>query len=155
MIYLFFILIRNLLRDRPFKGCRGQKGLRVRVVVENILSPVSLLPIDEPLSIYVTCVFHKMVRMLKIYLQDLFVKRGQQLRSNSALGIGGSCASTYRHAASKSPWEAECIFPNFPHQVMCGDSWGNSLLILGTLDGVMLLMPQTDREPVSTSFTES
>ena len=36
-------------------------------------------------------------------------------------------------------------------QVTCGDSWGNSSLILGTSDGVMLLTPhrrEHTREPI-------
>jgi len=74
---------------------------------------------------------------------DSFVKVGQALRLESRLTGGGF---DVHHKgidaggrASKSPWEPQCIFPNFPHRVLCGDSWGNRGLFLGTSDGLFLV----------------
>ena len=62
------------------------------------------------------------------------MKMGQALRLESKLTGGGG----HQHK-SKSPWEPQCIFPNFPHRVLCGDSWGNRGLLLGTSDGLFLV----------------
>lgn len=68
------------------------------------------------------------------------MKMGQALRLESKLTGGGR----HHHdlgseKASKSPWEPQCIFPNFPHRVLCGDSWGSLGLFLGTSDGLFLV----------------
>ena len=87
------------------------------------------------------------------------MKMGQELRLDSVLSSRASLSlhisgGTYgnrsnRHAATnKSPWEPICIYPNFPHQVLCGDSWGNSSLILGTSNGTFLVMSPS-KKPVS------
>ena len=82
---------------------------------------------------------------------------GQELRLDSVLSsritlsshLSGGNRNNRRHAATnKSPWEPICIYPNFPHQVLCGDSWGNSSLVLGTLDGTFLVMAPS-KKPVS------
>lgn len=71
---------------------------------------------------------------------DSFVKMGQALRLESKLTGGGS---RHHHdlgsEKTKSPWEPQCIFPNFPHRVLCGDSWGSLGLFLGTSDGLFLV----------------
>uniref|UniRef100_A0A670KPD0 GTPase-activating Rap/Ran-GAP domain-like protein 3 n=1 Tax=Podarcis muralis TaxID=64176 RepID=A0A670KPD0_PODMU len=38
----------------------------------------------------------------------------------------------------KEPWESQCFCSNFPHDVFCADSWGQSLLV-STDVGVLLL----------------
>jgi hypothetical protein len=35
-------------------------------------------------------------------------------------------------AAGRSPWEPTCIFANFGHEIVCGDSWGNLHLVVAT-----------------------
>ena len=64
---------------------------------------------------------------------------GQALRLESKLTGGGSCHVQGQQHKSKSPLEPQCIFPNFPHRVLCGDSWGNRGLLLGTSDGLFLV----------------
>ena len=66
---------------------------------------------------------------------------GQDLRLESILtGSGCGILRGQNHEkTSKSPWEPQCIFPNFPHRVLCGDSWGNLGLFLGTPDGFFLV----------------
>ena len=73
-------------------------------------------------------------------------------KSTSSMGSSSCGNRSNRHSASsKSPWEPICIYPNFPHQVLCGDSWGNSSLILGTSDGTFLVMAPS-KKPVSKTY---
>lgn len=37
------------------------------------------------------------------------------------------------------PWEPRCIYPDFPHEIICGDIWSDSKLILATESGTFLL----------------
>ena len=37
------------------------------------------------------------------------------------------------------PWEPRCIYPDFPHEIVCGDIWSDSKLILATEAGTFLL----------------
>ena len=37
------------------------------------------------------------------------------------------------------PWEPECYYPDFPHEVVCGDSWGDARIIAATQEGVYVL----------------
>ena len=37
------------------------------------------------------------------------------------------------------PWEPRCIYPDFPHEIICGDVWSDSKLILATEAGTFLL----------------
>ncbi|XP_059082033.1 GTPase-activating Rap/Ran-GAP domain-like protein 3 isoform X1 [Tigriopus californicus] len=76
---------------------------------------------------------------------DKFVKVGQTLKLESALK-GEISSSVVAPRPSKSLWEPLCIFPNFEHDVICGDSWMNSNLLLGTTDGVFLIVH--NRPPV-------
>ena len=70
-------------------------------------------------------------------------------KSSSSMTNGNNASRGARHSASsKSIWEPICIFPNFPHQVLCGDSWGNSSLVLGTSNGTFLVMAPS-KKPVS------
>ncbi|KAG7209557.1 hypothetical protein KM043_015635 [Ampulex compressa] len=37
------------------------------------------------------------------------------------------------------PWEPRCIYPDFPHEVVCGDVWLESKLVLATENGTFLI----------------
>ncbi|XP_076245535.1 GTPase-activating Rap/Ran-GAP domain-like protein 3 isoform X2 [Calliopsis andreniformis] len=37
------------------------------------------------------------------------------------------------------PWEPRCIYPDFPHEVICGDVWLENRLILATENGTFLI----------------
>nr|CAD7206276.1 unnamed protein product [Timema douglasi] len=39
----------------------------------------------------------------------------------------------------RAPWEPHCFYPDFSHEIVCGDSWGDSRLIVATEDGVFLV----------------
>ena len=74
--------------------------------------------------------------------QDLFVKMGQTLRLDSMLTSGSQFLRESKNA-TKSPWEPTCVYANFPHQVLCGDSWGNFAMLLGTTAGTFLVSLNT------------
>ncbi|OAD56430.1 GTPase-activating Rap/Ran-GAP domain-like protein 3 [Eufriesea mexicana] len=37
------------------------------------------------------------------------------------------------------PWEPRCIYPDFPHEVVCGDVWLDSRMVLATENGTFLI----------------
>lgn len=37
------------------------------------------------------------------------------------------------------PWEPRCIYPDFPHVVICGDVWSENRMILATENGTFLV----------------
>ncbi|XP_076380937.1 GTPase-activating Rap/Ran-GAP domain-like protein 3 isoform X3 [Megalopta genalis] len=37
------------------------------------------------------------------------------------------------------PWEPRCIYPDFPHEVVCGDVWLDSKVVLATENGTFLI----------------
>ncbi|XP_060820982.1 GTPase-activating Rap/Ran-GAP domain-like protein 3 isoform X4 [Bombus pascuorum] len=37
------------------------------------------------------------------------------------------------------PWEPRCIYPDFPHEVVCGDVWLDNKLVLATENGTFLI----------------
>nr|CAD7260314.1 unnamed protein product [Timema shepardi] len=39
----------------------------------------------------------------------------------------------------RAPWEPHCFYPDFSHEIVCGDSWGDSRLLVATEDGVFLV----------------
>nr|XP_045581398.1 GTPase-activating Rap/Ran-GAP domain-like protein 3 [Procambarus clarkii] len=47
-----------------------------------------------------------------------------------------SSSTTALHAR---PWEPQCCYPDFPFEVVCGDSWGENRLLLATIEGVFLV----------------
>lgn len=40
----------------------------------------------------------------------------------------------------KQPWEPQCYYPDFPHEVVCGDSWGEARLMLATHEGGVYIL---------------
>jgi len=43
------------------------------------------------------------------------------------------------------PWEPRCIYPDFPHEVVCGDVWLENRLILATENGTFLIEGNLNR----------
>ncbi|XP_022255990.1 GTPase-activating Rap/Ran-GAP domain-like protein 3, partial [Limulus polyphemus] len=46
------------------------------------------------------------------------------------------------------PWKAQCFYPDFPHDVVCGDSWGDNRLILAAEAGAFLLEEGVIHRPI-------
>lgn len=42
----------------------------------------------------------------------------------------------------RAPWEPQCFYPDFSYEISCGDSWGDSKLIVATDSGVYLVEGQ-------------
>ncbi|XP_050726126.1 GTPase-activating Rap/Ran-GAP domain-like protein 3 isoform X6 [Eriocheir sinensis] len=58
-------------------------------------------------------------------------------KRTSTEGSNGSPSSnTALHAR---PWEPQCCYPDFPSEVVCGDSWGDNRLVLASVEGVFLV----------------
>ncbi|CAL1295904.1 unnamed protein product [Larinioides sclopetarius] len=73
-----------------------------------------------------------------------FVRIGQALKLDTIVkgDAPTSLATTslFKRELPKSnpclPWEPQCFYPDFPHEIVCGDSWGDNKLVLATEDGV-------------------
>ena len=40
---------------------------------------------------------------------------------------------------SFQPWEPQCFYPDFPYEIICGDSWSDTRLVLATESGVYVV----------------
>ena len=43
------------------------------------------------------------------------------------------------------PWEPQCFNPEFPYEIVCGDSWGDKLLVATTAGTFVLEGKNTDK----------
>uniref|UniRef100_A0A803Y9D2 GTPase activating Rap/RanGAP domain like 3 n=1 Tax=Meleagris gallopavo TaxID=9103 RepID=A0A803Y9D2_MELGA len=70
--------------------------------------------------------------------QAEFVRLGQALKLKT--GVKGDTPATLATTSfcKKEPWESQSFCSNFPHEVVCADSWGQSLLV-STDAGVLLI----------------
>ncbi|XP_052525378.1 GTPase-activating Rap/Ran-GAP domain-like protein 3 isoform X10 [Tympanuchus pallidicinctus] len=70
--------------------------------------------------------------------QAEFVRLGQALKLKT--GVKGDTPATLANTSfcKKEPWESQSFCSNFPHDVICADSWGQSLLV-STDAGVLLI----------------
>lgn len=90
-----------------------------------------------------------------LQFQDAFVKLGQTLKLESVLRgeVAPSHPTTNANQTrdSGNVWDPNCIFPDFKHEVVCGDAWNNTHLFIGTADhGTFLIVH--NRPPVSVEF---
>uniref|UniRef100_A0A6J0UBP3 GTPase-activating Rap/Ran-GAP domain-like protein 3 isoform X1 n=1 Tax=Pogona vitticeps TaxID=103695 RepID=A0A6J0UBP3_9SAUR len=70
--------------------------------------------------------------------QAEFVRRGQALKLKTIVRGDAPAILATTSLCKKEPWESQCFCSNFPHKVICADSWGQSLLV-STDVGVLLL----------------
>ncbi|OXB67052.1 hypothetical protein ASZ78_005625 [Callipepla squamata] len=70
--------------------------------------------------------------------QAEFVRLGQALKLKTA--VKGDTPATLATTSfyKKEPWESQSFCSNFPHEVVCADSWGQSLLV-STDAGILLI----------------
>ncbi|XP_040504963.1 GTPase-activating Rap/Ran-GAP domain-like protein 3 isoform X43 [Gallus gallus] len=70
--------------------------------------------------------------------QAEFVRLGQALKLKT--GVKGDAPTTLATTSfcKKEPWESQSFCSNFPHEVVCADSWGQSLLV-STDAGILLI----------------
>uniref|UniRef100_A0A8D2IXC9 GTPase-activating Rap/Ran-GAP domain-like protein 3 n=1 Tax=Varanus komodoensis TaxID=61221 RepID=A0A8D2IXC9_VARKO len=70
--------------------------------------------------------------------QAEFVRLGQALKLKTIVRGDAPAILATTSLCKKEPWESQCFCSNFAHDVVCADSWGQSLLV-STDVGVLLL----------------
>ncbi|XP_014478192.1 PREDICTED: GTPase-activating Rap/Ran-GAP domain-like protein 3 isoform X1 [Dinoponera quadriceps] len=67
------------------------------------------------------------------------VRVGQALKLEAIMrGLAPTSLATVGPLKPR-PWEPRCIYPDFPHEVVCGDVWLENRLILATESGTFLI----------------
>lgn len=73
------------------------------------------------------------------------VRVGQALKLEAIMrGLAPTSLATVGPLRPR-PWEPRCIYPDFPHEVVCGDVWLENRLILATENGTFLIEGKLDR----------
>ncbi|XP_021269880.1 GTPase-activating Rap/Ran-GAP domain-like protein 3 isoform X4 [Numida meleagris] len=70
--------------------------------------------------------------------QAEFVRLGQALKLKTAVKGDAPATLATTSFCKKEPWESQSFCSNFPHEVVCADSWGQSLLV-STDAGILLI----------------
>ncbi|XP_048586836.1 GTPase-activating Rap/Ran-GAP domain-like protein 3 isoform X2 [Nematostella vectensis] len=72
--------------------------------------------------------------------EQLFLQFGQSLKLKTI--VKGDAPTSLQTSTSANikvePWQPQFVYEDFPHKVLCGDSWGDSVL-LGTEEGIYLV----------------
>ncbi|XP_071673345.1 GTPase-activating Rap/Ran-GAP domain-like protein 3 isoform X2 [Patagioenas fasciata] len=70
--------------------------------------------------------------------QAEFVRLGQALKLKTTMKGDATANLATTSFCKKEPWESQSFCSNFPHEVVCADSWGQSLLV-STDAGILLI----------------
>ncbi|XP_068513189.1 GTPase-activating Rap/Ran-GAP domain-like protein 3 isoform X11 [Anas acuta] len=70
--------------------------------------------------------------------QAEFVRLGQALKLKTTVKGDKPATLATTSFSKKEPWESQSFCSNFPHEVVCADSWGQSLLV-STDAGILLI----------------
>ncbi|KAI1232246.1 GTPase-activating Rap/Ran-GAP domain-like protein 3, partial [Lamprotornis superbus] len=70
--------------------------------------------------------------------QAEFVRLGQALKLKTTVKGDTTANLATTGFCKKEPWESQSFCSNFPHEVVCADSWGQSLLV-STDAGILLI----------------
>ncbi|XP_068888153.1 GTPase-activating Rap/Ran-GAP domain-like protein 3 isoform X6 [Aphelocoma coerulescens] len=70
--------------------------------------------------------------------QAEFVRLGQALKLKTTVKGDTTANLATTSFCKKEPWESQSFCSNFPHEVVCADSWGQSLLV-STDAGILLI----------------
>ncbi|XP_014288553.3 GTPase-activating Rap/Ran-GAP domain-like protein 3 isoform X2 [Halyomorpha halys] len=68
-----------------------------------------------------------------------FVRIGQALKLETIVKGDAPTSLATTGLYKRAPWEPHCFYPDFSHEILAGDSWGESRLILATDSGVYLV----------------
>ncbi|XP_017315940.1 GTPase-activating Rap/Ran-GAP domain-like protein 3 isoform X1 [Ictalurus punctatus] len=71
--------------------------------------------------------------------QAEFVRIGQALKLKTIVRGDAPTSLVNTGLCRKEPWESQSFCSSFAHEIVCGDSWGQSLLVATDSAGVMLL----------------
>lgn len=68
-----------------------------------------------------------------------FVRIGQALKLDTIVKGDAPTSLATTSLFKREPWEPQCFYPDFPYEIICGDSWGDNKLILGSESGIYLI----------------
>ncbi|XP_015903214.1 GTPase-activating Rap/Ran-GAP domain-like protein 3 isoform X3 [Parasteatoda tepidariorum] len=68
-----------------------------------------------------------------------FVRIGQALKLDTIVKGDAPTSLATTSLFKREPWEPQCFYPDFPHEIVCGDSWGDNRLVLATEDGTFVV----------------
>ncbi|XP_037792024.1 GTPase-activating Rap/Ran-GAP domain-like protein 3 [Penaeus monodon] len=68
-----------------------------------------------------------------------FVRFGQALKLDTIVKGDAPTSLATTGLFKRTPWEPQCYYPDFPYEVVCGDSWGDNRLLLATSEGTFLV----------------
>nr|XP_018899479.1 PREDICTED: GTPase-activating Rap/Ran-GAP domain-like protein 3 isoform X2 [Bemisia tabaci] len=68
-----------------------------------------------------------------------FVRIGQALKLDTIVKGDAPTSLATTGLFKRAPWEPHCFYPDFGHEIGCGDSWAETRLIVGTENGVFLV----------------
>uniref|UniRef100_A0A8C9TAR0 GTPase-activating Rap/Ran-GAP domain-like protein 3 n=1 Tax=Scleropages formosus TaxID=113540 RepID=A0A8C9TAR0_SCLFO len=71
--------------------------------------------------------------------QAEFVRIGQALKLKTIVRGDAPTSLVTTGLCRKEPWESQSFYNSFPYEIVCSDSWGQSLLVATDTMGVMLL----------------
>ncbi|KAI5608421.1 GTPase-activating Rap/Ran-GAP domain-like protein 3 isoform X2 [Silurus asotus] len=71
--------------------------------------------------------------------QAEFVRIGQALKLKTIVRGDAPTSLVNTGLCRKEPWESQSFYSSFAHEIVCGDSWGQSLLVATDSAGVVLL----------------
>ncbi|XP_064380083.1 GTPase-activating Rap/Ran-GAP domain-like protein 3 isoform X2 [Dromaius novaehollandiae] len=83
--------------------------------------------------------------------QAEFVRLGQALKLKTTVKGDAPTNLATTSLCKKEPWESQSFCSNFPHEVVCADSWGQSLLV-STDAGILLV---DDDQPLVQVFDKT
>uniref|UniRef100_A0A3B4TYM8 GTPase-activating Rap/Ran-GAP domain-like protein 3 n=1 Tax=Seriola dumerili TaxID=41447 RepID=A0A3B4TYM8_SERDU len=75
--------------------------------------------------------------------QAEFVRIGQALKLKTIVRGDAPTSLVTTGLCRKEPWESQSFCSTFPYEIVCADSWGQSLLVATDTAGVMLLDGET------------
>ncbi|XP_034235197.1 GTPase-activating Rap/Ran-GAP domain-like protein 3 isoform X2 [Thrips palmi] len=68
-----------------------------------------------------------------------FVRFGQGLKVDTIERGDAPTSLATSGLFKRAPWEPMCFYPDFSQEVVCGDSWGDSRLVVATEQGVYIV----------------
>ncbi|KAK7597669.1 hypothetical protein V9T40_009894 [Parthenolecanium corni] len=68
-----------------------------------------------------------------------FVRIGQALKLDTIVKGDAPTSLATTGLFKRAPWEPQCFYPDFNYEIICGDSWGDSKLIVSTESGVFVV----------------
>lgn len=68
-----------------------------------------------------------------------FVRIGQALKLDTIVRGDAPTSLATTGLFKRAPWEPQCFYPDFGHEIVCGDSWGETRLLVATESGVFLV----------------